>query len=105
MIVEPIRSILKVHIDPEAKPTSMIKTFRGNIGGFSQEKGIFHPEGVLVLEDLFAGDSINWPFSHAEIQKIIEFFSRGPWLLCPSPQGLAKIGAHFKPVRFICRKL
>ena len=78
-----IRSILKVHVNPEAKPTSMVKTFRGNIGGFSQEKGIFHPEGALVLEDLFAGDTINWPFFHAEIHYVLKGKTEISYMLPP----------------------
>ena len=84
-MAEPIREILKVHIDPEANPTVMTKTLRGNFGGFPIETAILHPEGVMVVEDLFAGDTVeHWPFSHAEFHYVLKgkaelTYSLPPW--------------------------
>jgi len=84
-MTERSREIIKVHVDPEANPTLMTKTVRGNIGGFPEETAIVHPEGVMVLEDLFAGDTIeHWPFSHAEFHYVLKgkaelCYSLPPW--------------------------
>jgi len=84
MLEKPIREILKVHIDPEANPAVMIKTLRGNIGQFPLEKGIFHPDGFMAVEDLFAGETLRWMMQHAEFQYILKgkaefIYSLAPW--------------------------
>ena len=80
----PIRELLKVKVDPESGPTRLTKTERGNLGGSPPDRTIYHPEGIMSIEDFFAGDIIQWSFHHAEFQYILKgnaelVYTLPPW--------------------------
>ena len=70
--MEPVREILRVKVDPNRNPTQIIKTMRGELPGFPADTAIFHPEGMVAVEDFKAGDTVRWNFSHAEVQYILK---------------------------------
>ena len=56
------REIKKVHVDPEAEPTYVVRWLKGGAAQFPEEKGIFHPQGIMAIEDFLAGESVFWTF-------------------------------------------
>jgi len=82
--MEPIREILKVKVDPECNPTHITRTVRGDLFSFPPDTVIFHPEGMMAIEDFKAGESIRWAFAHAEFQYVLKgqaklTYSLSPW--------------------------
>jgi hypothetical protein len=81
--MEPIREILKVKVDPNRNPTHVTKTVRGDLPGFPADTTIFHPEGMMAIEDFKAGDTIRWTFPHAEFQYVLKGKAELVYILPP----------------------
>ena len=82
--MEPIREILKVKVDPNRSPTHVTKTVPGDLPGFPADTAIFHPEGMMAIEDFKAGDTIRWTFPHPEFQYVLKgkaelVYTLAPW--------------------------
>ena len=75
--------IPKVKVDPERTPTHVTKTLRGELGGFPADTGIFHPEGMMAIEDFKAGDTIRWTFPHPEFQYVLKGKAELTYMLPP----------------------
>lgn len=80
---ESIREILKVKVDPDREPTVATISVNGRLGGFPPDTAIIHPEGMMAVEDFFAGDTIRWPFPHAEFQYILKGKAELTYTLAP----------------------
>jgi hypothetical protein len=67
-----IREILKVHVDPDRGPSKIIDTPSGSFTALPPEHDIFHPEGIMAIEDSLPSPNKRWTFFHTEFHYILK---------------------------------
>ena len=70
--VSEIREILKVHVDPDRGPSKIINTPSGSFTAIAPEHDIFHPEGIMAIEDSLPAKDKRWTFFHTEFHYILK---------------------------------
>jgi mannose-6-phosphate isomerase-like protein (cupin superfamily) len=78
------QEIKKVHVDPEIQPSFIVRWLKGGAAEFPDETGIYHPEGIMAIEDFLPGESVFWTFWHSEFHYVLKgkaeiVYSLAPW--------------------------
>jgi uncharacterized cupin superfamily protein len=81
--VSKFREIRKVRINPDAEPTYVVRWLRGAAAEYPSEMGIFHPEGMMAIEDFLAGETTFWSFWHPEFHLVLKGTCEITYCLAP----------------------
>ena len=77
------RELLKVSVNPDEKPTYVVRWLKGGAAEYPAEKGIFHPEGMMAIEDFLPGETSFWTFFHPEFHYVLKGRCEITYLLPP----------------------